>query len=263
MLSKQYQQTWQDLGYLILQDFFSDDQVDLINQLVNNLPTDDSPPIVVDDLTVNKRCLLSQLTKEERQHPLKINNLYLDFSEIRDIALNPELVSIITDLLSATPVLCNTLNLEYGSQQPLHIDSLFMTPRTDFGLIATWIALEDCDCDAGPLVYVPGSHKIPIYRFSGGSPHIKESEFPLWEKYIQTNVEESNLTTEVFLPKKGDVFIWHSQLLHGGSKIRDRQLTRKSLVNHYFTQEDCIQGQSKIDPLGQAFWLNRPNILPD
>jgi ectoine hydroxylase-related dioxygenase (phytanoyl-CoA dioxygenase family) len=151
--------------------------------------------------------------------------------------------------------------LDYGTQQPLHIDTLYMTPVTDYNLVATWVALEDCHPDAGPLGYVPGSHKIPIYRFSTGSTHVVDEEFPQWQEYIRKNVSEYNLKEEIFLPKKGDVFIWHAQLLHGGSPTSNPRLTRKSLVSHYFTKNDCLRLQSKLVPLGKGYWMHRPPQL--
>ena len=36
--------------------------------------------------------------------------------------------------------------------------------------------------------------------------------------------------------RAGDVFLWHEQLLHGGTEIADMQRTRKSLVTHYWTK---------------------------
>ena len=44
---------------------------------------------------------------------------------------------------------------------------------------------------------------------------------------------ERGLKTERFMAKKGDVLIWHGDLMHGGAKIVDPSLTRKSLVAHF------------------------------
>ena len=39
------------------------------------------------------------------------------------------------------------------------------------------------------------------------------------------------------MAKKGDVFIWHANLIHGGSPIKDHSLTRKSMVIHYYAKD--------------------------
>jgi ectoine hydroxylase len=40
-----------------------------------------------------------------------------------------------------------------------------------------------------------------------------------------------------FLPRKGDVLIWHANLLHGGRAIAAPGATRRSLVAHYFAKD--------------------------
>lgn len=258
MLSYQQKEFWQENGYLVLPQFFSQQKVEEIVRLHKKVFKQCPDNIVVDNITTNRRCYVSSLSPQEKKHSLKINDLYLNYHEVRSLSLNESLVDILGDLLGGKPVLCNTLSLDYGTQQFLHVDSLYMTPLTDEHLVATWIALEDCHPDAGPLVYVPGSHKIPIYRFSNGSAHQVNKEFAQWQEYIKENVDKYGLKEEIFLPKKGDVFIWHAQLLHGGSPINNPRLTRKSIVNHYFTQSDCKQLGSKLIPHGSGFWMDRP-----
>ena len=36
-----------------------------------------------------------------------------------------------------------------------------------------------------------------------------------------------------FRPKKGDVLLWHADLVHGGAPRERAELTRQSLVTHY------------------------------
>ena len=36
--------------------------------------------------------------------------------------------------------------------------------------------------------------------------------------------------------KKGDVLVWHANLLHGGMPVVHPALTRKSMVAHYFAE---------------------------
>ena len=119
---------------------------------------------------------------------------------------------------------------------PWHCDSLYMTPKTPAHLVATWIALEDVHPDAGPLVYYPASHKIPLYTFSDGTHHARQEEMPNWSAYIESEMRRRGIEAKTFLAGKGDLFIWHSDLVHGGSAIGDPTRTRRSLVCHYFTE---------------------------
>ena len=47
-------------------------------------------------------------------------------------------------------------------------------------------------------------------------------------------IEEQGLEKKIFLAKKGDLLIWHANLFHGGEAQKNKSLTRKSVVFHYF-----------------------------
>jgi ectoine hydroxylase-related dioxygenase (phytanoyl-CoA dioxygenase family) len=49
-------------------------------------------------------------------------------------------------------------------------------------------------------------------------------------------VEESGIEPHYFHAKKGDVLIWHANLVHGGSQREDMVLTRRALVCHFFVK---------------------------
>ena len=44
------------------------------------------------------------------------------------------------------------------------------------------------------------------------------------------------LKGSILSAKKGDAFLWHSALVHGGSKVATQGATRKSFVTHYSTK---------------------------
>ena len=50
-------------------------------------------------------------------------------------------------------------------------------------------------------------------------------------------LSQNQFEKEVFLPKKGDVIIWHANLIHGGAPVTDPSLTRKSMVVHYYAKD--------------------------
>lgn len=49
---------------------------------------------------------------------------------------------------------------------------------------------------------------------------------------------KKNLKRKIFIPKKGECIIWLANLLHGGSKQNNLNLTRWSQVTHYYFK-DC------------------------
>ena len=131
-------------------------------------------------------------------------------------------------------MVCNSLNFLWGSQQPDHFDTWYMPPPVANKLVVSSICLEDVRPDAGPLVYYPGTHKIEPYRFSRGGIHAVSEEMPACRAYVEEQVRKIQTERREFLGKAGDVFLWHGQLLHGGTGIRNLNYTRKTLLTHYW-----------------------------
>ncbi|MFL6538953.1 MAG: phytanoyl-CoA dioxygenase family protein [Chthoniobacterales bacterium] len=245
-------------GFLALPKFFSEEAIDRALTAVEQLKRERPHEIVVDDLAVGERTFLAA-ARDPQHGRFKFNDLYLQLSEVRDLALSPILSRLLRALLHGDrPVLCFSLNFVQGSAQPIHIDSLYMTPKTQAHLVATWTALEDVHPDAGPLVYYPGSHKIPLYTFSDGTHHARQDEMPSWSAYVEREMQSRGITAQTFLARKGDLFIWHSDLVHGGSAIVDARKTRRSLVCHYFTESDCAADANlELQELNDGLWINR------
>lgn len=279
VINKEQQQAWEDNGYLLLKNFYSPAQIDAINSLIDNLWKDRKKldaQYVIDifvETEKEQRVYFADAPMEARKQPYKLNDLYLSRNEIRQLVVGARLAPILKELLQGFPMVCNSLNFEFGSQQDYHFDTFYMPSPTPNKMVASWIALEDATPENGPLSYYPGSHKIPPYEFSNGSTVIINDEMPAFREYINSEIEKRGLKSENLLADKGDVLIWHSQLFHGGSPINNQEKTRKSLVTHYFTNEDfpdlsppkvCDHGgymNRAAQPVGYEFqpksWLQR------
>ena len=247
---------WQTNGYLILPKFFSGAEMDRINQLVDLLWKTriehqlKSPVDILTGPLSYQAMQFKDVPAEARQEVYKLNNLFVGYPEIRALALDACLKNIIGGILNDEPIICNSLNLEKGSQQPFHFDTWYMPPPVDNQMVAAWFALEDAHVDAGPFIYYPGSHAIPPYRFSDGRLNENRQEMPLFSAYIDAELARRNLKTQTFCATKGDVFLWHAQLFHGGSTMNDPTRTRKSLVIHYWGKGDMHPGQLAQDAHG-------------
>jgi hypothetical protein len=146
-------------------------------------------------------------------------------------------------LLGHPARLLQTIASHKGSQQSAHSDSIHMTTYPLGYLAAAWIAFEDIRTDSGPLEFYPGSHRLP-YVFSRdvqiSVEDMKNEGYAAYraryEPFVQRLIVEHGLRPKYFEARKGDVLIWHANLLHGGSPRRDLRLTRKALVAHYFAK---------------------------
>jgi len=92
------------------------------------------------------------------------------------------------------------------------------------------------------LFYYPGSHRNPEYNFSDFKNTTEDTSYenyPEYETFMEDLMEKSAYKKKKFLAKKGDVLIWSSNIIHGGSPVEDPQSTRYSQVTHYYF-ENCI-----------------------
>lgn len=267
ILTSEQTAAWERDGYLVLPGHFSNAAIDRVNAEVDAVWQDGQKQQreTVMDIFIGtpdeRRIHLRDAPAAARQKPYKLNDLYLESPVIRDVILEERLSLILEDLLDGAPLVCNSLNLEFGSQQPDHTDSLYMPAPVGLHLVASWIALEDGNSDSGPLRYYPGSHKIPPYRFSDNRLNAISDEMPEYNAYMRVELERRKIRPEFFVPRLGDVFIWHSQLLHGGEPIKDLSLTRRSLVTHYWRAEDV---RGRHGHVGQhRYYLRRaPQPVP-
>jgi ectoine hydroxylase-related dioxygenase (phytanoyl-CoA dioxygenase family) len=171
---------------------------------------------------------------------LKFNNIHSVSFAAAYLSLTREVAIFLKHVFGGPACALQTLTFYKGSQQPIHIDYPYVRcqdPLTH--LAASWIPLEDIQLDSGPLAYYPGSHRDRVSGFfdwGGGSivlePDSTREAMDL-SRYLHQQMEQANIEPKVFCPRKGDVLIWHGNLSHEGTAIRDDSMTRKSYVTHY------------------------------
>jgi len=172
--------------------------------------------------------------------PGRLQNVHFVVPAMDGMLHEPRINRVLSVLLGAKAKPFQTIIGHKATDQKEHSDSIHMTTYPAGYLAATWLAYEDIAPNSGPLVYYPGSHKLPcllsedlgiasgVGDYSGYSAQ--------YEPAVQRQIAESGLKPEYFLGKKGDLLIWHANLLHGGSPRRDHTLSRKALVCHYLAE---------------------------
>jgi phytanoyl-CoA hydroxylase len=245
-LSLQELEHWHQKGYLVLRNCFSKAQMSTARKFLEQLWVD-RPSLTVDAYLGTKhpdsgRQIFSKVDKNAKNYVYKLNDAYLEFSYVRDLALNDRITSTLNQLIGEKPCICNSLIFERGSQQDLHVDTYYMPPSPGGKLIVTSICLEDVHPDAGPVQYIPGSHLLPQYRNPEGGRHVRSTDDQLEaDAMMAEKLSNFGRQSETFLGKAGDVLIWHEELAHGGTPIHDMSLTRKSLVTHYWSQSSVAE----------------------
>jgi ectoine hydroxylase-related dioxygenase (phytanoyl-CoA dioxygenase family) len=183
----------------------------------------------VDDETI------SDHRRDCATQPMRIMDFIHNSVAAKQISLHPNITTVFEHVLGDRVVAFQSLNFFQGSQQPIHQDFAYVPGRPRPRLVASWVALEDIHPDSGPLRYIPGSHRLRKFDWAPGPHKIpgtarNELEF---QDHILQEAAKAGLQTLTFCPKKGDAFLWHSALAHGGSLVNDPSRTRKTHVTHY------------------------------
>ena len=210
-----------DKGYTVIRNFITPEEADQINSEI-------------------------QAMLDNKQIEFKYGNKLMftlhKSALIKKIGLEPSLLKLLDVLMDGKTKLFQSINFINGSQQKTHSDSIHMTTFPLGGLIGVWIALEDVQADQGALHYYPGSHKLPYYMNSdydndGDSIMLGNKGYKGYEVMLEEKIKELNLQKEVFECKKGDMLIWHANILHGGGPHTNKEKTRKSMVFHFFDED--------------------------
>lgn len=182
-----------------------------------------------------------------------------NLQSVRKIACHPTILAALKTIYGRNPFPFQTLNFSSGSQQHFHSDAVHFSSDPLGFMCGAWVALEDISPESGPLIYYPGSHRLPYLdaqKLNLNIEELKKEKHPqiFFDKLWEDLVEENKFKKSIYLPKKGEVLIWHANLLHGGSKVLDNSKSRWSQVTHYYF-EDCeyytplfkAQGATKED----------------
>ena len=173
----------------------------------------------------------------------RVQDAWVYNEDIRAIASNQAILDLLGKLYGRKAFPFQTLNFPVGTQQHLHSDSIHFSSIPERFMCGVWLALEDIGADAGPLTYLPGSHKWPILSNimigRRGSDAPREHAQAPFETAWRALIDHSGIQPDVFLARKGQALIWAANLLHGGSPQTDPTRTRWSQVTHYYF-EDCI-----------------------
>jgi ectoine hydroxylase-related dioxygenase (phytanoyl-CoA dioxygenase family) len=214
---------------------------------------------VIDNSTIDQ--IIEEIYEKypENKNLTRITDAWREHDIIGYLAFNCKIMNILHNLYNRKAIPFQTLNFYNGTEQKLHSDQIhFCSDPINF-MCGVWIALEDVSMDSGPLILYPKSHKLPFYTMQ--SLNIEPGNYEQYESKIEKLINKMDLKPEYGIIKKGDIIIWHANLIHGGSKRQIMDVTRKSLVIHYFF-ENCKYWTPLLSSENNIVYRN-PNIFID
>jgi ectoine hydroxylase-related dioxygenase (phytanoyl-CoA dioxygenase family) len=213
---------WPENGYLVLRGLFTQQEVAEVNAEIDRLIRDK----VVDFNFTGRKIMFA----------------FHHSALLRKYVHDRRILDVMDFLLGKRMRVFQSINFLTGSEQPAHSDSIHMTTHPLGYMTAAWIALENITPDNGPLVYYPGSHKLPYllngqYDHGGDSFVIGQEAYLRYEQAIDRSITERRFERKELLAEPGDVLFWHANLLHGGKKMTTPNASRKSMVIHCFADD--------------------------
>jgi Phytanoyl-CoA dioxygenase (PhyH) len=234
---------WAAFGYLVLPGAIEPALIDALLADLDELLANYQLYVVRIDCDILHGGPINELPAEPvaltRQGKGKVHLRVLDFYcysiAAKKISLHPKIAEVLGHIFRDSPVVLQSLNFSTGSEQHVHQDFAFVPAQVPSQLAASWVALEDVHPDAGPLVYIPGSQHIRKFDWGDGMFRTEQSSRTPedFSEHIWSECARAGLRPQTFCPKRGDVFLWHSALAHGGAAVRDPARTRLSYVTHY------------------------------
>ena len=202
----------------------------------------------------------------------RVQDAWKSSANVLALARAPRVLAILGELYGRNPLPFQTLNFPIGTQQRAHSDTIHFDSIPGL-MCGVWTALEDIDLANGPLVYYPGTHKLPVISMddvdaagyiapgfyervnavAGQVWHmarqVKQFKVPRpigrpldaytqYENYIGDLIAQVGPEPRYGTLKRGQSLIWASNLLHGGAPQADMGRTRHSQVTHYYF-ENC------------------------
>jgi len=230
-----------------------------------------------EDILDGARSDLAKYFGPEREHPIHVP--MADYNRVQDawhISQNVFAIATCSQVSSALDQLYpkkmqpfQTLNFHKGTQQEVHTDSIHFNSEPFGAMCGVWVALEDVGEDQGPLIYYPGSQKLDEMNYSDFDLPSSVSSYPEFLQELQNVIKDNDFQPEYGILKKGQALIWSANLLHGGSKQNNPELTRVSQVTHYYQQgarywrpSESLRGRRYFTPDWVRDMSNEPYVYP-
>lgn len=244
-------------GYTIFPKAVDQCIIDRINEDVDQLWQETPARATIETYQVNNELSYIPVRPELKMGKNKLLDLYAFSEAARHAIFQPRLAKFLECLFDGPVTAFQSLSFILGSEQAMHKDTAFVRVFPPNHVAASWLALEDVSEGTGELEYYVGSHHDPEFLF--GEKHKWMFRHPEdLAAYLESLHEDARVfrhRRERFLPRAGDVLVWHANLTHGGSTIFDQNKTRKSLVTHYcpsqarpFYQTGCAIGNLEWGP---------------
>ena len=249
-LTPEEQSTWEENGYFIRYDVFTEAENDVLRHIADDLALGKR---AFPSANINQNALVRDGKAEASGiHAMhKIHHVSCFCPEFLERVRDPRLTDPIVDLLGPDILGLNNLYIwkspKIGLGFPWHQDKWYFNwqYKTDM-TVATWTAIDAADKDNGCLYVIPGSHKHGVQKHEDleGS---QQNEF----KIVRAARDEDGIAVE--LPPGGVVW-FNSQILHKSTDNHSERF-RRSNVAHYISAKAERIPKKNVKNVRPVMWV--------
>ncbi len=211
------------------------------------------PPDLAVQAKSGHRTSLRDFDERDRGIGWRVIDAHSHSAAVRALYLHPEIHRTVDLVLGRRPIAIQSVFFEYGSEQSMHRDPMFVKTTPPSHFVAVWIALDDITERNGPILAVPGSHRAPWYEFDRDTITLEKRDRATdavrradWQRHRVETLDRLGLTVEPQLCRAGDVLVWHGGLVHGGARVHPPAETRKSLLIHFSTADRYVERRANM-----------------
>jgi phytanoyl-CoA hydroxylase len=232
--------SWIKDGYVVLKQAIPEDLIDAVTSDLDRAYSGGMPNARFECHKIATGLVNWQ--PEIAQHAAKVIDMHHFSPAAREMMFADQICDFLGLIFESKAFASQSLGFIRGSGQEGHQDSAYVPYTIPRQFAATWVALEDVTLGAGELFYYPGSHRFADFLYGGQYKSMVEAErcgYSVDRAEVERHVAKLRerakylgLNKRVLEAKKGDVLVWHADLVHGGNPV-SADITRKSFVTHY------------------------------
>ena len=177
----------------------------------------------------------------------RIPDLHSHSDHALDLYLHPTMFRMVELIYDQPAISFQSLYFEYGSQQALHRDPMYVVTDPASHLLASWVALEDIVPESGPLAYVPKSHHLPWFEFEPDTvvcgqkvPKEKREAFDEWKRDTHPRRE----------PRSGGVHVQPGRRVHLARRAAPRWHRGSATASALARASSCTTARPRTTRLG-------------
>jgi uncharacterized protein YndB with AHSA1/START domain len=225
---------WVAKGFVVLEGAVDPALADRLRAEMENAWERGDPRVTVEVFEGGVRSF-PRLEPRFRDAPHKVLDYHGISATAREVQFAPAVRRFLGQLFERPLLAFQSLYFRWGTEQDMHQDTAYVVLRSPMELVGCWAALEDIAEGSGELQYYVGSHRIPEYLWferARARPYELDDDRDFL-RHVREEAQRLGCPLQRFRPRKGDVLLWHADLVHGGAKRELPHQTRQSLVTHY------------------------------